>query len=64
MIRKISFTDEGNIRVETDTETTIISHGVVLLTKEQAQEAKQHGWQDWVTPPSATVPPLYAVRRV
>jgi hypothetical protein len=64
MIRKISFTKNGSICVETsETYTEVISLGVVLLTAEQAKEAEQYGWKPYGNGPYSTEtdPPLYAV---
>lgn len=66
MIRNISFTPEGNIRIEGAHGTDIVSRGVVLLTLEQAREAvASHGWGWWGPQPAATetLPHLYAVKR-
>lgn len=65
MIRKISFTDTGAIRVESEISTEIISSGVVLLTWEQAEVAMMNGWKLVTGVPytNETEPPLYAVKK-
>lgn len=65
MNRKISFTKEGAIQVESESSIEIISRGIVLLTMKQAREAIKHGWEmDAASPFSKeTTPFLYAVRK-
>lgn len=65
MNRKISFTNDGHIRVETSLYTEVISSGVVLLTQAQAAVARNYGWEPFGTQPFAveTDPPLWAVRK-
>ncbi len=43
---RISFDSDGNIVVETDTYCDKILSGIVLLTPEQANESRQHGWEE------------------
>jgi hypothetical protein len=62
--RNISFDDEGNIVVETDTHREKIISGVVLLTAEQMNEAVKHGWHAHGGPVTETQPTLYPVRRM
>jgi hypothetical protein len=70
MIRHISFTQDGDICVEhkvgENNHHEFITRGIVLLTKEQADEAvAHHGWQLWShIPETATDPPLYRVKKV
>jgi hypothetical protein len=64
MIRNISFTDEGHIRVESESTVDVIHRGVVLLTLDQAITAKLHGWKLDEQPFSKeTTPWLYSVRK-
>lgn len=44
MTRNISFNQHGDIVVESDTHRDEIKSGIVLLTPDQVEEAKQHGW--------------------
>jgi hypothetical protein len=66
MKRKITFTPEGHIHIESEFSVEIVRCGVVLLTSEQVAVALQHGWQRHGTRPFTTVtaPPLYAVRKM
>lgn len=64
MIRNVSFTPEGSIRIEGKFGTDIVSRGVVYLTREQADEALAYGWTLWGWATSETDPPLYPMRRV
>lgn len=65
MNRVVSFTDDGDIRVESETAIEVLCSGVVLLTLEQAWIAVMvHGWKLDKEPFSKeTEPWLYSVRR-
>ncbi len=65
MNRVISFTADGDIRVDGETSIEVIRCGVVLLTAEQALMAKSHGWKlDGKQPfTNETSPWLYSVRK-
>jgi hypothetical protein len=64
MNRVISFTGDGDIRVEGEMFTEVISCGVVLLTLEQARTAELHGWKLDEQPfAKETSPWLYSVRK-
>jgi hypothetical protein len=70
MNRVVSFTNEGDIRVESESvgrdvrTIDVIRSGVVLLTLKQAEIAKLYGWKMDVYPfTKETTPWLYSVRR-
>jgi hypothetical protein len=67
MNRVVSFTNDGDIRVESESAIEVIQSGVVLLTLEQALMGKRHGWKldgRRQQPFSKeTTPWLYSVRR-
>jgi hypothetical protein len=64
MIRNVSFTGDGDIRVESESAIDVIRSGVVLLTLDQAITAKLHGWKLDEQPFSKeTTPWLYSVRK-
>ncbi len=46
VIRDISFDIHGNIIVATETVRDEIHSGVVLLTPEQVELAKEYGWEE------------------
>ena len=67
MMRRISFTAEHAIRIESETSVEVVVSGVVILTAEQRDVAVQHhGWEAFGAGPisdNGTDPPLYAVRK-
>jgi hypothetical protein len=63
MERTIEFRDNGDIIIKTDRGNELTHEGVVMLTKEEADEAVHWGWKIEGGPYHATSPPLYRVRR-
>jgi hypothetical protein len=63
MIRKVSFLDDGRIVVAGEESTDIIYYGVVLLTRDQAEEAERYGWKRIGAHPSETEMGLERVQR-
>jgi hypothetical protein len=63
MVRSVEFRGNGDIVIGGEKQHDVISSGVVLLTKEQAEQAERHGWRIGAKFTEATVPPLYRVWR-
>jgi hypothetical protein len=63
MIRRVEFTESGDIVLRGEHGTDVVKSGVAMLTAPQAAEAERHGWKIEGEPETATVPPLYRVKR-
>ncbi len=63
MKRIVEFRDNGDIVLRIGRERNMIHEGVVMLTKEEADEAKNWGWKIDGGPYHSTSPPPYRVRR-
>ena len=63
MKRSIEFRDNGDIVLTGEASRDMIHEGVVMLTKEEAEEATHWGWKIEGGPYRSTSPPLYWVRR-
>jgi hypothetical protein len=63
MQRTVEFRDNGDIVITGETSRDMIHEGVVLLTKEEADEAVAWGWTIQGDALPDTQPPLYRVRR-
>ena len=63
MKRTVEFRDNGDIVITSENARNMIHEGVVMLTKEEADEAVHWGWKIEGGPYHSTSPPLYRVRR-
>jgi hypothetical protein len=63
MKRSVEFRDNGDIVITGERSRDMIHEGVVLLTKEEAEQAVQWGWKIQGDALPDTQPLLYRVKR-